>query len=254
MAYAPRLLTLPADRPRLTRGLMLVLGAATTTAFAPLSLALLAPFLLLPLLFVCLTQSPREAGWHAFWFGMGLFLAGTYWIYISVVIFGQAPAWVALLLLAGLAVIMSMWLFLAGYLTSYLAHGEPLRLVAVAPAAWVLIEWLRGWVATGFPWLAYGYSQTGTPLAGWAPVGGVYSVSFAMVLGTAALLAAILTRSRQRRTAAALVILPWLAGGLLWLADWTRPAGAGTPVTVTIVQAGLSQDRKWLPEMRQPTM
>jgi apolipoprotein N-acyltransferase len=252
MAYVPKLLTLPADHPALTRALVCLTGALTTLVFAPFSLALFAPLLLLPLLFVCLTQAPREAGAHAFWFGIGLFLAGTYWIYISVVVFGQAPVWIALLLLLGLAIIMALWLFVAGYFVSYLAHGEPLRLILAAPAVWVLIEWLRGWVASGFPWLAYGYGQVGSPLAGWAPLGGVYAVSFAMLLSSAALLAAFFGAGRARRIAAALVVLPWLVGGLLLLPDWTHEEGQA--LTVTLLQAGLSQDRKWLPEMREPTL
>jgi apolipoprotein N-acyltransferase len=252
MAYVPKLLTLPADHPALTRALVCLTGALTTFVFAPFSLALFAPLLLLPLLFVCLTQAPREAGVHGFWFGIGLFLAGTYWIYISVVVFGQAPVWVALLLLLGLAVIMAVWLFAAAYCLSYLAQGEPLRLILAAPAVWALVEWLRGWIATGFPWLAYGYGQVGTPLAGWAPLGGVYAASFAMVLSSAALLAAFFGAGRARRIAAVLIVLPWLAGGLLLLPDWTREEG--DPLTITILQAGLSQDRKWLPEMREPTL
>ncbi len=252
MAYAPRLLTLPADRPRLTRALVAASGAATTLVFAPWSLAWAAPLVLLPLLFVCLTQSPREAGGHAFWYGLGLFLTGTYWIYISVVVFGQAPAWIALVLMVGLAAIMAAWLFLAGYLIARLAHGEPLLLLVVAPAGWVLVEWLRGWVASGFPWLAFGYSQVDTPLAGWAPVGGIYAASFAVVLSSAGLLAATFTAGRQRWVALLAGVLPWVAGAGLAVIDWTRPDGDG--FRVTILQAGLSQDQKWRPENRQATL
>ena len=252
MAYAPKLLTLPADRPWLTRAIAVLLGGLTTLVFAPFSLALLAPLLLMPLLFVSLTQAPREAAWHAFGFGFGLFLSGTYWIYVSVVIFGEAPVWVALLLMVGLALIMACWLFAAGYLTSFLAHGEPLLLVAVAPSVWVLVEWLRGWVATGFPWLAYGYSQVGTPLGSWAPAGGVYAASFAVVLCSAAVLAALFTDGRRRKVALLLAILPWFGGWLLAYVDWTREHD--DPLTVTVLQAGVSQDRKWLPGLRQATL
>jgi len=252
MAYAPKLLTLPADRPRLTRALAAVTGAATTLVFAPWALAWAAPLVLLPLLFVCLTQSPREAGWHAFWYGLGLFLSGTYWIYISVVVFGQAPAWVALVLMVGLAVIMATWLFLAGYVIARFTHGEPLLLLAVAPAAWVLVEWLRGWVASGFPWLAFGYSQVDTPLAGWAPVGGIYAASFAVVFSSAGLLAALFTTGRQRGIAALACLLPWIAGAVLATVEWTQPDGDA--FRATVLQAGLAQDEKWRPENRQATL
>ena len=76
------------------------------------------PLVLLPLLYVCLSESPRVAGKHGFWFGFGFFLTGTYWIYISVVVFGQAPVWIALLLMIGLVLIMSLWLWLTAWLIS----------------------------------------------------------------------------------------------------------------------------------------
>ncbi len=252
MAYEPALLTLPADKPRVSRLICFVLGALTTLSFAPFQLSLLTVLLVLPLLFVCLTVSPRDAGGHAFWYGLGLFLSGTYWIYISVVVFGQAPAWIALLLMFGLALIMSAWLFAAGWLISRLTHGEPILLLLVAPAAWVMIEWLRGWVLTGFPWLAFGYAHVDSPMGGFAPVLGVYGISFAVMLSAAAALCTILCRGPQRVAALVMVVLPWLLGGALNFIDWTE--SEGEPVRVTILQAGFGQDQKWLPENRQPTL
>ena len=141
--------------------------------FAPFGWSLLAPLLLLPLLFVCLITSPRDARAHAFWFGFGMFLTGTYWIYISVHVYGQAALWIALLLMIGLALLMAAIVSGAGWLISRLSHGEPALLLFVAPAAWVLAEWVRSWILTGFPWLALGYGQIDLPLAGWAPLLGV---------------------------------------------------------------------------------
>lgn len=252
MAYAPKLLTFPADRPRLSRGLAFLLGSATTLAFAPFSLSLLAPLLVLPLLFICLTLAPREAGWHGFWYGFGLFLSGTYWIYISVVVFGEAPTWIALLLIIGLSLIMAFWLFFAAWLCSRLAAGVALRLLIVAPAAWVLVEWLRGWVASGFPWLAFGYAQVDNAFGAWAPLGGIYAVSFMVMLSAVAVVTAIMTEGRPRVASLGLVFAPWLLGVLLAHADWTE--ADGEPLQVTILQAGISQDQKWLPQMREPTI
>jgi apolipoprotein N-acyltransferase len=162
-----------------------------------------------------LTNSPRDAAKHAFWFGFGLFLAGTYWIVISVVVFGNSPVWIALFLMFGLVLIMSLYLWITGWLISRLASGEPWRLLVIAPAAWVLVEWARGWLLTGFPWLALGYSQIDTVIAGWAPVLGVYGVSAFLVLSVAAMLVAMLTRGRQQWIAIAIIVLPWLCGALL---------------------------------------
>lgn len=252
MAYAPVLLTFPADRPKLSRLIQFVLGCLTTLAFEPFGLSLLAALVIVPLLFICVTVAPRDAAGHAFWYGFGLFLTGTYWIYISVVVFGQAPIWIALLLMLGLTLIMALWLAFAGWLISHLSRGDTWLLVLVAPAGWVLVEWLRGWVLSGFPWLALGYSQIDSGYAGWAPVAGVYAVSWAVVLSASALLAAVNSRPRLRIAATVLVVLPWLVGSLLTLIDWTD--ADGDELRATILQYGIAQDQKWLRENRQRTL
>ena len=246
------LLTLPADRPVQSKLAFFALGALTTVTFAPFGMSLLLPLILLPFLYVCLTISPRDAAKHGFWFGVGLFLSGTYWIYISVVVYGNAPPWVALLLMLGLVLIMSIYLWATGWLISRLSSGEPWYLLAVAPTAWVLVEWLRGWLLTGFPWMSLGYSQVDSLLGGWAPVLGVYGVSAMLVLSAAALLVAILTPPPQRFVAIALVLLPWIGGGILKSSEWTEPSGPA--IRSTLIQAGISQDQKWKREQLGPTL
>jgi apolipoprotein N-acyltransferase len=252
MPSSASILSLPADRPLLARLIFFLLGCLMTTAFAPVGWAYLVPALLLPIFYLCLTLSPRDAGRYGFWFGFGLFLSGTYWIYISVVVFGQAPAWIALMLMIGLVLLMSIYLWLTIWMICRFAAGEPWLLLLVAPSAWVLIEWARGWLLTGFPWMALGYSQIDTPLAGWAPVVGVYGVSWLLVFSSAALLVAVLADSWRRWLAAGLFVVPWISGGLLATTAWTQPVGS--PITVTLIQGGISQDRKWLPEEFQPTL
>lgn len=252
MAYASTIHTFPADRPALSRLICFGLGCLTTLAFEPFGLSLLAPLLLVPLLFVCVTVSPRDAAAHAFWYGFGLFLTGTYWIYISVVVFGEAPFWIALFLMFGLTLIMSLWLYFAGWIISRFGQGEPLQLIAIAPAAWVLVEWLRGWVLSGFPWLAFGYSQIDSGFAGWAPVAGVYAVSFAVVMSSSALLATLINRGILRWISLGFIFAPWLLGGILTLVDWTEEDG--NALSATVLQYGISQDKKWLLENRQGTL
>ncbi|MCP6757136.1 apolipoprotein N-acyltransferase, partial [Klebsiella pneumoniae] len=52
---------------------------------------------------------------------------------------------------------------------------------------WVLAEWLRGTILTGFPWLSAGYAAIDSPLAGFAPLGGTYLLSL-LTAGAAVLL------------------------------------------------------------------
>jgi len=245
-------MSLPADRPAVSKLVFFLLGCLATLAFAPFGWHVLLPLLLLPFLYVCLVLSPRDAGWHAFWFGFGFFLSGTYWIYISVVVFGQAPAWIAVLLMLGLVLIMSAYVMLTGILISRLVHGEPWWLLVVAPCAWVLVEWLRGWLFTGFPWLALGYSQLDSPLAGWAPVVGVYGVSMMLMLSVAAVFVAIQARGRALWIAIGIALLPWVLGGILRTVEWTHPAGV--ELRATLIQGGIPQDRKWLTEQFRPTL
>jgi len=111
----------------------------------------------------------------------------------------------------------------------------------------LLCEWLRGWVLTGFPWLAVGYSQTPpSPLAGFLPMLGVYGVG-----GLVALIAGVLAytpwRDRVGRGAAAVsLLLLGVVGVALGRLTWTEPVGA--PVRVALLQTNIEQGMKWQPE------
>jgi len=208
--------------------------------------------LLLPILWLALTRSGRFAASHSFYFGLGWFLSGTYWIYLSVTGPGNAAWWIGVFLVIVLTIIMAGYIALTAWLIQRLAAGNVWRLMAVAPAAWVLVEWLRGWVLSGFPWMSLGYGQTDTSLAGWAPLLGVYGVSLMLMISATAWLIAILERERNRWIAFGIVALPWVIGAGLTTVEWTEPDGE--PFEATIIQAGIPQERKWLPEERQPTL
>ena len=245
---------MPAWLDRRGRWVCLLAGAALPLGFAPFGWFWLVPLLLIVLLACWEKQSPREAAWRGFFFGAGAFGTGTYWLYISIVVFGGSPVWLAILLMLGLVLLMACYLALAGWVWVRLRpRSTALALLAWFPSVWVLQEWLRGWLFTGFPWLSLGYGQIDGPLSGWAPVGGVYAVSLvtAVLAGAVALL--LMTRSVRERIWA-LVALALVGGssGLLLDRDWTEASGAA--VRVALVQGSISQDRKWLPEQRRPTM
>ncbi len=246
----PELQNLYDRQPRVVGAAHFVLGATLTLSFAPFNLYLLALVLAALILLDCLCLAPRNAARCAFWFAFGHFLSGTYWIYVSVHTIGQAPIAVAFLLMLGLVFIMALYFAATGWLMARLSEGDPWRLLICAPAVWVVIEWLRGWFLSGFPWLSLGYSQIDSSLAGWAPLLGVYGVSWVLLISAAGLVLGI--ACRRYAIAAVLVLLPWVLGYGLQTIEWTDPIGE--PVVTTIVQGGVAQEDKWAPEQFRTTV
>lgn len=220
-------------------------GAAVALSFAPYGLWPLA--ILGPAVLIALWDgaTPRRAAVLGFCFNAGTFAAGTYWLYISIHVFGGAPLWVAELLMLGLVAIMGLYHAALGYaIARWLPARGAWRWLAGIPAAWLLVEWLRGWLFSGFSWLSLGYSQTDTWLARLAPVGGVYAVSAAMLVAAGALVMLARARGlRARAIAVAALALPWLLA-LALDRDWTQPAGP--PVRVAVLQGAIPQDMKWI--------
>lgn len=235
--------------------LSLLAGAALSLAFAPLDywpLAILCPA---SLIWLWQGASPRVAARLGFAFSFGTFAAGTYWLYVSIHGFGQAPLWVALLLMLGLVSIMGAYHALLGWAAArWLPARGAWRWMVGLPAGWLLMEWIRGWFLSGFAWLSLGYSQTGTWLAALAPVGGVYLLS-ALLLVAAGAVVTLLQRDAtrgERLAAGVALLLPWLLALGAGRIEWTR--AAGPPVEVAVVQGAIPQDQKWLDANRDRTL
>lgn len=163
------------------------LGAFTVLGFAPFYLFPI-PVITLSLLLRSWrrSSSPLQAALQGFLFGMGLFSAGVTWIYVSLHDFGAMPMPIAILTLVVLCAYLSLFATLTGWLITRLRIISPLVWTLTIAALWVLSEWLRSVLFTGFPWLTLGYSQVPTsPLVGFAPLAGVYGVSLMLILSAA---------------------------------------------------------------------
>ncbi|MBI2286608.1 MAG: apolipoprotein N-acyltransferase [Nitrosomonadales bacterium] len=154
-------------------GLLCVFGFAPFGVFVVPVLALAALFALWSR-----ADSPSAAAWIGLSFGLGLFVAGIGWIYVALHDYGGMPLPLALPATLLFAAFIALFPALAGYAQArFSANNKMLRMVLVMPAIWALIEWLRGTIFTGFPWLTLGYAHSDSPLAGYAPLFGVYGVS-----------------------------------------------------------------------------
>jgi apolipoprotein N-acyltransferase len=221
-------------------------GASLNVAFAPFGgwpIAILAPAALFALI---RGLPPRRAGWTGAAFGAGLFAFGTYWLYTCLHVFGLVPIWLTVVLQAALIGLMSLYSTALCYLANrfWLKPGAT-RAWLVLPVLWVLLEWLRGWALSGFPWLSLGYAMIDSPLRGWAPVFGVYGVTWAAATIAVALNVSLMPASSTARRLGALAAMVGLFAvpALLARYDWTRSSGA--PVPIAAVQGAVSQDQKW---------
>jgi apolipoprotein N-acyltransferase len=222
----------------------LVAGALTVAGFAPLAVFPL-PFLTLAgLLLIWLrAATPQIAFWAGFAFGAGLFGVGASWVYVSLHDFGMMPAPLAAIGTLAYCAILALYPAAAGWCLARLGRAPLASALIAFPAAWTLFEWLRGWIFTGVPWLALGYSQVDSPPAGFAPVVGVYGVSFATVL-CAGLFVVVATGPLKARLASGIALAVALGlGQLLKQIDWTSPQGA--PLKVALLQGNIPQDLKF---------
>jgi apolipoprotein N-acyltransferase len=234
-----------------------IAGALLTLAFAPYQLYLLA--VLAPALLYGLwrTLTPKQAFWRGWLFGVGFFGAGVYWIFISIHTFGNASILLAAFFTAGLIGILAIFPGLNGYLLKrFFPFDTQIRLLYTFPAIWVLLEWVRSWALTGFPWLIIGYSQINSPLRGYAAISGVYCISFAVLISSALLYTIVVNIKQKKQKTYLLNLLAlaliWIVGGYLNTISWTHPFG--TPIKVSLVQGNIPQEIKWSPETIQPTL
>lgn len=231
---------------RIALPLAFLVGAAAVLAFAPFE-----QFWLLPLCLACLFRlfacAPdwRAAAWRGAVFGLGFFLAGVSWVYVSLSVFGGMAMPLAALATLLFCAYLALFPALLGGLLRRFWPTAAWRQALLFAALWALADLLRGSLFTGFPWLALGYAQSPpSPLAGYAPVLGVYGLTL-----LTALVAAWLTWRPWGWLGVAIV----LAGGWgLRQVQWTAPQGE--PVSVALVQGNVAQDLKWRPERFAATL
>ncbi|MBE9608412.1 apolipoprotein N-acyltransferase [Chitinilyticum piscinae] len=228
-------------RPLLQAVLLFLVGALGVFALAPLQLFPLA-WLALAALFAAWRQHPGcwRAALQGFAWGLGYFLASIHWVYISLHTYGGMPAWLALLCTGLFAAYLALFPALAGWLSTSLLARRPgaASLLLGMPALFVLADVLRGWLFTGFPWAAIGYSQLPV-LGGWLPILGSHGLTLLLALAVAVTL--------WRWRAGALLAGALLLAGLgLQQLRFTQPVGG--PVSVSLLQGNIPQDIKWVRE------
>ncbi|PIE45543.1 MAG: apolipoprotein N-acyltransferase [Gammaproteobacteria bacterium] len=139
--------------------------------------------------------SPKRLALLGYLFGLGLFGWGLNWIYISMATFGGASLLFAVLANIGVIAYLSLYWLTTAYLIARLGKTTNQRLLLAAPII-ALLEWLRSLLFIGFPWLSIGYAWIDTPLAQLSRFGGVFLVSFTVILACAVTLLTVKKTSK----------------------------------------------------------
>ena len=229
---------------------LLIAGMTFPLGLAPFNFW---PFVILSLSFLCVMTADEPAPqviFRVFLFNVGLFLFGVSWLFISIHYHGYVPVPFAVLATIAFCILLAA-LSTAPFLLWHAIQRKKLASLLGFPSIWVLGEWFRSWFATGFPWLFAGYSHQSTWLGGWAPLGGVFWLSF-ITCFIASVISQIYRGCLTRYIAllcACMAVSSFFIGLLLLQIDWTNPTKSN--LQVALIQPNISQNQKWSPENRQ---
>lgn len=226
----------------------LISGALITLSFAPFTVWPMAIVSLAAFALLLKDQSTKSIFWRSFAFGVGLYAAGIHWIFVSIHNFGGASPLFAAFLVFIFACFMAAIFAIPFYVLGRWFSKNRFTLIIALPALWLLGEWMRSWLLTGFPWLYLGYAHLNTPLAGWAPIAGVMSISFVLVATAGSIAEWIWKYKSETANKKLLVIatgcctLLWIAGFTFKTITWAEPDT--TPIKIGMVQPNVDQSIK----------
>lgn len=234
-------------------------GILSMLAFAPFHKSIFIIISLLILLWVyeelLVQRKKRYLYLGVVCFGMGYFTAQLYWIFYSLNYIIQTGIIVAIISQLAFSGVMAFFIVLSFFLFSYVrTKSTEINYLFIFPSCWVLGEWLRGWVLTGFPWCDIGYSQvSNTLLSGYFPVLGIYGVSWITLSVIGFLFIVIRKRqnllgnapqiTRAQRLSIVYFMLLALIGYSLNNKQYTEPYGR--QIKVALIQGNIDQETKW---------
>jgi len=229
------------------RGALFSLGAVAALALPPVGLI---PVLLLAipaLVLVWDASATRPAAFGAgWWWGLGFYTAGFYWIANALLIEPEKFGWLVPFATLGLGGVVAVFSGLATLLAALPGWRGPGR-VALLAVAWTLTEWLRTFVLTGFPWNPLGSVWDPLlPVLQFGALAGVHGLTMMTMLVFALPVVAIECGRRRRwavlALAAALPVAAF-AGGSVRLA--LEPTKLLPGVQLRLVQPRVAQTNKW---------
>lgn len=227
-------------------GLSFVAGLVSALGFAPLGwwpLTLLAFALFASLIERAPTlRSALARGW---WFGVGQFVLGLNWIATAFTYQAAMPAWLGWVAVVLLSLYLAIYPAAAAGLAWRWGKGSRAAFVLLLAAAWIVTEYLRGTLFTGFAWNPVGVTWLDVlGIAGLSTYIGTYGLSGVTLLAGGGLW--LIAGKRWLAAAAMLAPLP-IAGLILYPFATAEPGGPRPQIR--IVQPNIGQQDKWDPAL-----
>jgi apolipoprotein N-acyltransferase len=232
----------------------LVAGALSTFAMAPFN-AWPVLFLTFPVMIWLIDGAGAgkwrglpAAAWSGWWFGLGYFVVGLYWIGDAFLVDAATFAWLMPFAIFGLPAYLALFTAFGFALARLLWTRDATRILALAVSL-TISEWLRSQVLTGFPWNTLGYALTEPlALAQTASLIGIWGLTFLSVAIFASPAALIDSTSRGRKPwiapiAALSVLIAMGAFGVVRLSR--EPTRMLPKVKLRIMQPNLQQDARF---------
>lgn len=222
-----------------------VLGGLSVLSFAPFEWWWLSFFTLAGLFYFLWTSNTKASFLIGFFFGLGLYLFGASWVYVSLSTYGGMPLWMGAIAVLGFTSLLSLFIGAFAWTCSRFFPAKSfIRLIAFI-VFWPIFEWLKSWVLTGFPWLDFGYSQTPSWLFAWAPLGGLYLISLLVAVIAVSLVYIGPSRAKSLLPVFMIVTTSWWLNSLQW------SQAVGEALEIGIIQANVDLEAKWQADNRQ---
>ncbi|MEW6214799.1 MAG: apolipoprotein N-acyltransferase [Nitrospirota bacterium] len=237
--------------PAFISGVLLVL------CFPTIDFSGLAWLALVPLLLPLYDKKPKQAFKAGIFFGIPYFFGTQYWIYHSVNHYGGVPFITSIAIVILLCFYLSLYTGIFAFLFSITIKTTRFPALFVAPVFWVVLEFLRSYLFTGFPWSSIGYTQykfiTAIQIA---DITGIYGISFFVVAVNGAVSDIFLIRRRIREMPLFSLSQTVIGFSILFLfiisaflyGQWRLgEERSGKQLRTSIVQGNIEQDKKWEP-------
>jgi len=240
-----------------TYGPAFISGVLLALCFPTIDLFPIAWIALVPFLLSLYHKGPKEAFRSGMILGVPYFFVTLYWVYHSINHYGGVSLLSSIVIVISLCLYLGLYTGLFGSLFSLTIKNTQLPALLIAPVFWVVLEFLRSYIFTGFPWSSIGYTQYKfLTVVQIADITGIYGVSFLVVAVNGALADIFLIKRRTRdmplfplsQTVIGFVLLLiFVVSTVVYGQIRLRQERPGKQLKVSIIQGNIEQDRKWEP-------